>query len=178
MKRTLNIITEGLASKYLGLPTYVGKAKAKMFEYVKERIWKRIQGWKEKLLSKAGKEILIKAVAQAIPVYSMACFDLTKGLCEELSTMINRYWWSQMDKTSKIHWVSREELMKPKVDDGLGFRNLHFFNLAMLARQAWRILQTPESLSAKILKARYFPTIDFLDASLGNQPSQIWRAIV
>ena len=52
----MNIKTEGLASKYLALPPNVGKAKAKMFEYVKERIWKRIQGWKEKLLSKAGKE--------------------------------------------------------------------------------------------------------------------------
>ena len=60
-----------------------------------------------------------------------------------------------MDKTNKIHWVSREELMKPKVDGGLGFRNLHFFNLAMLARQALRILQNPHSLCSQVLAARY-----------------------
>ena len=45
----------------------MGKSKTKAFEYLKDRVWQRIQGWKEKLLSKAGKEILIKAVAQAIP---------------------------------------------------------------------------------------------------------------
>lgn len=78
------------------------------FEYIKERVWKKIQGWKEKLLLKGGKEILIKDVAQAIPVYSMACFDLTKSLCDELSSMINRYWWSQMDKENKIHWIKWE----------------------------------------------------------------------
>ena len=94
----------------------------------------KIQGWKEKLLSKGGKEILIKAVAQAIPVYSMACFDLTKTLCEELSNMINRYWWSQVDKENKIHWASWEKMTKTKKTGGLGFRDLHAFNLAILAK--------------------------------------------
>jgi hypothetical protein len=51
------------------------------------------------LLSKAGKEILVKAAAQAIPTYAMSCFDLTKGLCE---AVIARYWWSQQDKEKKI----------------------------------------------------------------------------
>jgi hypothetical protein len=62
-----------------------------MFEYIKKKVWSRIEGWQEKLLSKAGKEIMIKAVAQAIPTYTMPCFDLTKGLCEEISSMIGWY---------------------------------------------------------------------------------------
>ena len=45
----------------------------------------RIQGSQEKLLSKAGKAILVKAVAQSITTYAMSCFDLTKGLCDELT---------------------------------------------------------------------------------------------
>ena len=77
--------------KYLGLPVYIGKSKKCMFEYIKRKVWSRIQGWQEKLLSKAGKEIMIKAVAQAIPTYAMSCFDLTKGLCEEISAMIGQY---------------------------------------------------------------------------------------
>ena len=64
------------------------KSKEKDLEYIKEKVWKKIQGWREKMLSKAGKEILIKV---AIPVYTMACFDITKSLCEELSSMIGRY---------------------------------------------------------------------------------------
>jgi hypothetical protein len=81
---------EARSDKYLGLPVYMGRSKAKMFTYLKDRVWKCIQGWKEKLLSKAGKEILIKAVAQAIPSFAMLCFDLTKSLCDETSTMICR----------------------------------------------------------------------------------------
>jgi len=58
----------------------MGRSKKKMFSYLKDKVWKRIQGWKEKLLSRAGKEILIEAVAQAILTYAMSCFDLTKSL--------------------------------------------------------------------------------------------------
>lgn len=71
MMDIMGITEEGLKGRYLGLPAYVGKSKSKTFQYIKEKVWGKIQGWKEKLLSKAGKEILIKAAAQAIPVYTM-----------------------------------------------------------------------------------------------------------
>ena len=60
----------------------------------------------------------------------------------------------------------------------MGCRDLHAFNLAMLARQAWRLLQDPESLSARILKSVYPPNTSILQANLGNHPSQVWRAII
>ncbi|WVZ55127.1 hypothetical protein U9M48_005830 [Paspalum notatum var. saurae] len=100
--------------RYLGLPVYIGKSKKKMFEYIKQKVWNRIHGWQEKLLSKAGKEIMIKAVAQAIPTYAMSCFDLTKELCDEISSLIGRYWWSQRDKTNKIHWVLKAKYYADK----------------------------------------------------------------
>ena len=77
-----------------GCRSQLGNQGKKAFEYIKKKVWFRIQGWQEKLLSKAGKEILVKAVAQAIPTYAMSCFELTKGLCDELSSMIGRWWWS------------------------------------------------------------------------------------
>ena len=61
---------------------------------------------------------------------------------------------------------------------GLGFRDIDLFNLSLLARQAWRIIHTPSTLSAKILKAKYYPASSFLEAELGSRPSQIWRSII
>jgi len=49
-----------------------------VFQGVQDRVWKKLKGWKEKLLSRAGKEILLKAVIQAIPTYAMQCFELPK----------------------------------------------------------------------------------------------------
>jgi hypothetical protein len=52
--------------KYLGLPALVGRCKLKAFAEIKGRVQKFLDGWKERFLSQAGNEILIKAVIQAI----------------------------------------------------------------------------------------------------------------
>lgn len=59
----------------------------------------------------------------------------------------------------------------------MGFRDMHLFNLSMLAKQGWRLIHHPDTLSSRILKAKYFPDCFFLDAKLGNSPSMIWRSI-
>ena len=78
--------------KYLGLPTVVGKNKKASSNYIKERVWAKLQGWKEKLLSQAGREILLKAVVQAIPTFAMSCFKLPVGLCKEIEMQIRKFW--------------------------------------------------------------------------------------
>jgi hypothetical protein len=60
---------------------------------------------------------------------------------------------------------------------GLGFRDIELFNLSLLARQGWSMLQNPNSLSARVLKAVYFPEIGLLHAMVGSTPSQVWRVV-
>ena len=62
--------------KYLGLPPLVGRGKRKAFNRIKDQVGRKIAGWKGKLLSHAGREVLIKAIAQATPTYTMSCFKL------------------------------------------------------------------------------------------------------
>ena len=62
-----------------------------VFADKKQRVGKKLVGWKGKLLSIGGKEILIKAVAQAVPTYTMSYFLLSKGLCEDLESMIRNF---------------------------------------------------------------------------------------
>ena len=73
--------------------------------------------------------------------------------------------------------VSWRKMCKLKAQGGLGFRNLQAFNLAMLSKQAWRILMNPRSLIARIYKAKYFPYNNILGAKLGSNPSYAWRSI-
>ena len=88
---------------YLGLPTLIGRTKYLSFSNLKDRVWKKLQGGKGKMLSRAGKEVLIKAVAQSIPTYSMGVFQLPKKLCDELDSMCANFWWGQVGDERKIH---------------------------------------------------------------------------
>uniref|UniRef100_A0A2N9IBI9 Reverse transcriptase domain-containing protein n=1 Tax=Fagus sylvatica TaxID=28930 RepID=A0A2N9IBI9_FAGSY len=164
--------------KYLGLPAMVGKSKQHTFNNLKERIAQRLQGWKERLLSKAGRAILIKTIAQAIPTYTMSCFKLPKTWCADINSLISNYWWGQRREENKIHWINWGRLCSLKEDGGVGFRDIHSFNMALLAKQGWRLMSQPCSLFAKCFQAKYFPGVSFLKAKLGSNPSYIWRSIL
>ena len=61
---------------------------------------------------------------------------------------------------------------------GLGFQKVHQFNVALLAKQDWRLITCLDSLLSRVYKARYLPTSSFLEASTGNNPSYAWRSVL
>ncbi|KAG6696929.1 hypothetical protein I3842_09G174000 [Carya illinoinensis] len=71
-----------------------------------------------------------------------------------------------------------DKLSQGKNKGGLDLRDFKSFNVAMLAKQGWRILQSPHSLPTQILKQKYFPNGEFLEAKLGYRPSYVWRSIM
>ncbi|GAU31848.1 hypothetical protein TSUD_114590 [Trifolium subterraneum] len=168
---------------YLGLPSMVARSKKAIFSYIKDRIWKRINSWRGCALSKAGKEIMIKSVLQAIPSYVMSMFILPASLIDDIEKMINAFWWrggstnNNNNNTKGIHWLAWEKLACPKAHGGLGFRNFEAFNKAMVAKQVWNIVQNPNSLVAKLIKARYFSHSSLFGAPLGYNLSFAWRSM-
>jgi hypothetical protein len=69
-------------------------------------------------------------------------------------------------------------MIKPKKEGGLGFRDIHGFNMAMLCKQAWRLLHNPESLCARVLRAKYFHGRSCLEATPRHGMSYTWRSIL
>ncbi|XP_019192477.1 PREDICTED: uncharacterized protein LOC109186787 [Ipomoea nil] len=173
----LGVVQAPNFGKYLGLPSFVGRNKRAVFYYIDDKIRQRIGSWNKKLLSQAGKEVLLKSVAQSMPTFSMSVFLLPLNTCTAIERAMNRYWWRAKDDQG-IHWKAWDKLCIPKKYGGLGFKELHAFNLAMLGKQAWRLLTKPETLVSKIYKARYYPKGTFFDASVGNNPSYCWRSIM
>ncbi|XP_074356362.1 putative mitochondrial protein AtMg00310 [Apium graveolens] len=152
-------------SKYLGLPSLIGKSKKKVFNFIKERVLKRIQGWSNSKLSRAGKAVMIKNVAQAIPSYCMSCFLIPKLLSQEIERILNGFWWKSGANNGKgLRWLSWEKMCKSKNKGGLGFRSLYGFNLALLGKHVWHLLNNTGSLVERVFKARYFQQNHFLKA--------------
>lgn len=77
--------------RYLGLSSFIGKSRTSTFKELKEWVWRKLQGWKEKLFSQAVREILIKAVVWVLPTYTMNYFKLPNSFCKELEAMFARF---------------------------------------------------------------------------------------
>ncbi|XP_068328277.1 uncharacterized protein [Pyrus communis] len=163
---------------YLGVPAIWGRSKKRGLAYVKGRVMEKLQGWKQSTLSRAGKEVLIKAVIQAIPAYPMCIFKFPATVCQELDALVAGFWWGCKEGAQKIHWVSKEVLGLPKDLGGLGFRNFMEFNDALLAKQCWRLITEPDSLWARVIKARYFPHCSIWDAKKGGRASWAWSSLI
>ena len=130
------------------------------------------------MLSRAGKEVLIKAVPQSIPTYTMGVFLLLVKLCNELDALCARFWWGQTGDERKIHWKSWNFLTKPKKEGGMGFHDIRSFNLAMLSKQGWRLTQDQNSLLFRCFKAKYFPGCSFLEAADCPNSSYVWKSVL
>lgn len=155
-----------------------GKSKVNTFKGVREKIAKRVMGWKGKFISKAGREILINIVAPAIPAYTMSIFKIPMNLCDDINCILAKYWWRQLTNEKKIHWISWKILCNLKNMGGMGFCDIQAFNLAMLAKQAWRLLHHTHYLFYQVYNVRYFPKCSFLEAKLGHSPSYVWRSLL
>ncbi|KAG7547813.1 Ribonuclease H domain [Arabidopsis suecica] len=163
--------------KYLGLPEAVGRNKTNAFSYIAQRVQQKLDNWYSHLLSLAGKEILIKSVATALPTYTMSCFLLPKRLIAQITGQMRRFWWSNQKEKQKIPWVAWSKMTSLKQYGGMGFKDLHHFNIALLAKQSWRMLKNPQSLLSRVLKAKYFSKTHLMEAKLGSRPSHAWRSI-
>lgn len=137
---------------------------------------KKIKNWKTKFLSEAGKEVLMKSVIQALPVYCMSCFKIPKGICNDLTKMTAEFWWGKGERGHTMHWIRWDKMTEAKEEGGLGFRDLEAFNNALLGKQIWRFIAKPNLLMSRVLKNKYFPKSDIFQAVSKPRDSWIWKS--
>lgn len=115
--------------------------------------------------------MLIKAVAHAIPAYSISLFRPPKGIYNKIHSLYADFWWAYNKSKKKSHWVSWEKMCDSKFSGGLRFRDLNLFNQAFLAKQVWRLACNSGSLAARVLRSKYFSVGPIIQSTLGSRPS-------
>uniref|UniRef100_A0A803QBY8 Reverse transcriptase domain-containing protein n=1 Tax=Cannabis sativa TaxID=3483 RepID=A0A803QBY8_CANSA len=168
--------------KYLGNPLLVSIRKREEFSFLKSKVLRRLEGWKAKCLSQAGRLTLAQSVLQSIPCYTMSTFRIPITICKELDSIMARFWWkgSPRDMSSN-HYLALKgwsSICQPKKNGGLGLRRFRDMNLALLAKLAWSMLSNTNRSWVKILIAKYCGTWSFWDVEKQGNESFLWKGIL
>ncbi|KAK1379408.1 hypothetical protein POM88_026152 [Heracleum sosnowskyi] len=103
---------------------------------------------------------------------------IVEKLINKIMMMVRNFWWGGDPSSKTIHWRKWDILTRAKSEGGMGFRDLKVFNLALLAKQCWRLVLNPSSFWARVLKGIYFPRDNFLNAKKGSRASWLWNNLL
>ena len=104
----------------------------------------------------AGRATLIKSVASTIPIYAMQTTLLPQNIIHQLDKMNCRFLWGDTGQHRSCHTVNWETVTMRKEAKGLGLTSIRHRNQVILMHQAWRLYTNPDTIWARILKAKYF----------------------
>lgn len=103
----------------------------------------------------------------------MSCFLFPRSLYEGIEKVVACFYLGLTLEDVKILWLSREKIARSKKMGGLGFHEMYYFNLAMVAKQYLRLARNGDSVTAKILKMGYYPRGNIESVIVGFQPSYL-----
>lgn len=92
--------------KYLGLPMSVGRNKNEVFSFLKDWVGQKLQGWRNKSISKAGNINLLKTTAQSIPNFWMNLFLLPAEISNGIQRQMNGFWWGSGGSNKGVRWMT------------------------------------------------------------------------
>ena len=141
--------------KYLGFPLKHSGDRKHDFDFVLDRVKKKLARWKANLLSMAGRVVLIHASSSTIPNYVMQYAPLPSKILKGIDRVNRNFLWGSTDHAKKMHWVNWAEVTKPKEAGGLGLQSAKGRNTALLAKLNWRFHTERNAPWAKVLKFKY-----------------------
>lgn len=157
---------------YLGLPLSNKRINKTAFLPLVGKFNRRLTGWSAKFLSIAGRLTLLNSVLSALPTYYMACFRLPKGTINQIDKIRRHFLWHGVTQNqSKLNLVNWNLVCTPKKLGGLGVKDLHVFNQAMLIKWCWQWATNDPKLWKSIFQAtstmnQLIPVSDFFSQTL------------
>uniref|UniRef100_A0A803MP61 RNase H type-1 domain-containing protein n=1 Tax=Chenopodium quinoa TaxID=63459 RepID=A0A803MP61_CHEQI len=140
---------------YLGCPIDVDGRTSTKFNYLLERIQKKISSWKFVSLNQPGKLVLINGILVAIAHHILSLYWCPRRITSKINSLINKFWWCSNTTYKGICWRKKEVLFMHKSEGGLGLKDVASINKSLLMKQSWRFYCNPSLLASKIFKAKY-----------------------
>lgn len=100
--------------KYLGCPIFISHRRTESFNFIKEKLLNRLQGWKDSSLSWASRTVPIKSVFSIIPNCFMQSILLPKATIDNITKIIRDFWWGSSASRSHLHTIAWHHVTRPK----------------------------------------------------------------
>lgn len=172
----LGIIATNNLGKYLGFPIIHQGRVDSAFNFIMEKVQSKLIGWKTKLLSRAGRIVLVKTTTAPIAEYYMQCHTLPNKVCDVVDKMVRDFIWDSIDEKKKMHMVSWNKITLPKELGGLGLFSMKHRNQAILAKLCWRLANEEEVHWVKMLTAKFLAPNRITEEGRKLPCSRIWAA--
>lgn len=162
--------------RYLGMPLLHGRATTATYNYLVEKVSKRLAAWKGRLMSKAARNILIQSVVSAVPYYAMQTASLPTAVIDKIERLSRSFFWGEYNTSRRLHTIAWPVVCRPKAHGGTGIKRLRPMNRALLAKLVWRLTMSEDVLWVKILRAKYGCPLN--PAAARKPCTHTWRSIL
>ncbi|KAL8142510.1 hypothetical protein V2J09_015542 [Rumex salicifolius] len=170
---------------YLGVPMATGRMSRECYSVLLDKVSKRLQGWKARSLSLAGRVTLATSVLSSLSLYTMQTSYIPRIVCDDIDKMIKGFVWGTTSERRRVHLLSWDvhllswDKTEPKQNGDLGPCPMREINSATLAKLGWRLLQEPTSLWSRVIRSKYCNRRLDVDMFLRHSnSSQVWQGIV
>ena len=161
--------------KYLGIPMCVNMLfKRDCFALV-DKIKLRVCNWKNKMLSFAGRLQLINSVLTSIHVYWASIFKIPIATIREIEMICRNFLWANGEVVrgkAKVKW---SDVCKPKINGGLGIKDLRFWNDALLIKHIWNLISNKKSLWVQWVRENYIGDGNFWEIWQKKSMNWTWK---
>jgi len=159
--KTLNCDQMGIPFKYLGVEVGGNPRKSKFWEPVLTKLKARLNVWKGRFLSLAGRICLIKSIITAVPLFYLSIFKAPDSVYQSIIRIQRKFLWGWGKEKRPIAWVSWEIVCKTKEEGGLGIRDIRKFNYALLAKWRWRLVSDEKGKWKDLMISKYGMDLDY-----------------
>lgn len=175
---TLRTFRAGFAAAnetYLGCPVDVSRPTT--YRKLLEKVDSKLHAWKTRLLSPAGKIVLLKSVIEAISLYHMSTALVHKSVLDKIQSRCTQFFWGKANKNS-ICFTKWGNITRTKLEGGLGLRDLQTLNNTMIIKNIWKIASGDKAIWIQIVKAKYHLSISFWHTQRHTNCTTFWRALL
>ncbi|KAL2947351.1 hypothetical protein AAZX31_20G064500 [Glycine max] len=160
---------------YLGMPIAVKASSRVVWEPLINKFEAKLSKWNQKILSMGGKVTLIKSVLNALPIYLLSFFKIPQRIVDKLVSLQRQFMWGGNQQHNRISWVKWADICTPKIDGGLGIKDLSKFNAALRGRWIWDLASNHKQLWARLLTSKYGGLSDLQNSRDKGWHSPWWK---